>query len=509
MISKKRIRKKKKWSWVEYFRRLGRVLNATPKIGGLEISDTAVRFVERRGRAIKTASLKLPPGIITDGRLTDRGLFIEALRGLRAQIGPKNKNRHVVIALPPHSVYVEAFSIPVVARSKIRESAELNLQMISPIDVGEARYDYQLLSPAPTPRGELELLGAFVSETETRRFTEALEEALFTPVAIEFPALSLTRLVREQKLLGESGSYLVADLTNDGLMMVIIRDNNAVFHHFTYWRSVEEGGGLEAFVKKEITRVISFYNTRYQKKINEVVIVSYATDQVFSQTIHGAFPDISVRSLILGEFSDLSPVWFVAMGAALRGNLPRFNDHEITLTPVGAEEGYFRSAAINLIHFWRNVILIVLVILLGALFIGDAFLARFNSRLSQVVALQVNLESIAETERLIQKADEFNNLLELALLADQDRGRWSAVLRRVQVSARRNRVGLDLVSITADQQVRIAGRADTEKAVLDFKNAIDADPEFAGVSLPLTSITVKTDGTFEFIMSFGVVKPGE
>ena len=96
-------------------------------MGGLEISDSAIRFLQIEGEKTKTASLRLPPGIVLDGKINDRQNFLAALKAVRLQLaGLKTGQKvHVIVSLPVSVVYSQSFNIPTISQENIKEAAEL------------------------------------------------------------------------------------------------------------------------------------------------------------------------------------------------------------------------------------------------------------------------------------------------------------------------------------------------------------------------------------------------
>lgn len=61
-------------------------LRARTRIGGLEISDTALRFAYFKNGALRVAGLRLPPGIVEQGEVKNPEQLVEALKNFRQQI---------------------------------------------------------------------------------------------------------------------------------------------------------------------------------------------------------------------------------------------------------------------------------------------------------------------------------------------------------------------------------------------------------------------------------------
>src|SRR3989338_4204727 len=152
-------------------------LNPAPPIGGLEISDSALRYVLFENNVPQVAALRLPPGILENGRVKDRANFVAALKNVRGQIPvPSKKRVHVIVSFPPALVYAQAFSLPLVSETNLEEAARLNLQMISPTDPKNTYSDWQRIE-APNESENIELLGALIENKAADELIAALREA--------------------------------------------------------------------------------------------------------------------------------------------------------------------------------------------------------------------------------------------------------------------------------------------------------------------------------------------
>ncbi|RJP45821.1 hypothetical protein C4587_00305, partial [Candidatus Parcubacteria bacterium] len=90
-----------------YLEKLLGFLEARPAIGGLEISDVAVRFAYFSGKSWILKSVRIPPGVLEAGKAKDRDKLIGALRELHAQIlGTKSRKRiNAIVVVSSLDVY--------------------------------------------------------------------------------------------------------------------------------------------------------------------------------------------------------------------------------------------------------------------------------------------------------------------------------------------------------------------------------------------------------------------
>lgn len=170
-------------------------LTSPPRIAGLEITDSGLQYL-RVGKDIQALSLRFLPGVLRDGKILDEARMEETLRQLHdmAEPGKLRQMLPVVVALPPSLIYTQSLSIPNAGREHLEESADLNLQMIAPMQRDQAYASWQLIAESPD---RFELLGAFAERVIVDRFRAILARCGFAPVALEFPSLALSRVIVE------------------------------------------------------------------------------------------------------------------------------------------------------------------------------------------------------------------------------------------------------------------------------------------------------------------------
>ncbi|MBI5079215.1 hypothetical protein HZB06_00865, partial [Candidatus Wolfebacteria bacterium] len=219
------------------FKNILNILNPPFQIGGLEITDFEIRFVGfKKGRPF-LISLKLEPGIIKEGEIKDAKAFLNVLSKLRLEItGGRNKKVFAAVSIPDNNVYIQTFYLPDASEERLKEAAELNLQMISPIEYGDAYSDWQLLSGGEN--GRLEALGIFARKKFIDEMDKYLRQAGFMPSGIEFSGLSLVRLAENYGAgVNASNPYLLLHIGGNGLSFNLIKNGNLYFNHFISWQS--------------------------------------------------------------------------------------------------------------------------------------------------------------------------------------------------------------------------------------------------------------------------------
>lgn len=486
------------------------IFNPAPDVGGLEISDFALRFARiTAAGAIKQVSVQLPPGIVIGGKIQDKLKLLTALRGLHRQILPLKKPVHVVLLLSAGSVATQSFSMPLVAEKNLKETAELNLQSVSPIDIRTAYYGYSVFGE--TKPGQVEGLGAFVPIAEVESWLSVLKESNFKTVAVEFPAFSLTRLIKEYGAnLAPGTPYLIIHLLADGPDMMIIKDGNLYFNYFNSWKSLQdeltgrkiENKDIQDFIIGHLKQILNFYGARWGVSITKAMVVNSPVANEIMKTAKESF-GLDTQLLTVGKFSQVSPIWYSALGAAVRGRIPRSEDKLLSLMAVGAQEDFYRGLTLDFIKSWRNIIAIVLTLVFGVFAVANVLLSRASADLEKDLSAR-NLTPLAEIQALQAGAQKFNQAVDFALAAQEVSVPWSPLLLKIQ-SLAGAKVSIDRLYVDQSMSALIVGKADTDSAVITFKNAIDKEENFKDVILPLSNIKVGQDGSVSFSLNFKVV----
>ena len=491
----------------EIFRKFFKFFNPTPDIGGLEISDSAIRYLTFSGVRLKRTVINLPPGTVADGPVKNRSRLIEPLKNLHRQItGSDKKTINIIATAFSVNVYSQVFNVPLIIDDKKQaEAVRLNLEMISPFDIKNAYYDAQHLNEAPP--GQAGFLGVFTNAEIVDQFTIALESANFNAVAFEFPALSLSRLIKQLSEVDFYGSHIFLDVSGEGLNFLILVKGDLYFNHFISWQSIQEVGreatisDIETIIIREFKRLVSFYGNRIGRPLDTIVLLFPRPLPDLQKAVEESFP-IKVQVPILDSFPELSAGWFPVLGAALRGLMPRSQDRLISLAAVGTEDKYFKSRITYFVGTWRNIILTSLAFILLIFLSADAFLMRIGRLAERELLGKLAQSEVQEVDRLQKEAQEFNRLVGLASSLKQKSAAWSPVLEQLNKLAAN--ITLDRIFIDINKRVILNGRAQSEAAAIAFKNKLLQEKNFDKVILPLSSFRPNPESLISFTVNFEI-----
>ncbi len=496
------------------------IISPQTAIGGLEISDSTLKFVIIKENKLTPISVNLPTGTLEEGKIKNNENLKAALLKLHSQISSKTKKKIYVVAnIPDVDIYIQVFNLPIVALDNIEEAAKLNLQMISPIDFYSVYADWQRVGEINIDGRQLEILGAFISKKVIDEFVECLRSANFVVVAIEFSGLALSRLV--SGLAGMPNTFLSLYLTGSGLNFSLIKNHNLYFNHFVSWSSGEERqisfNTIKEIILKETQKILNFASSHWpDTPIKDILLATPALDEKITQVIMENFP-LSVKKLSLPsklvdpegkwlinskQLSSLTPDWFSVLGSALRGLIARSKDIIISLTSTGTEEEFRQHQVMNFVRIWRNLILTSLSFLLIAFVILEVFLIKTADSLANQTANLSNLPAIEKINKLQEEAKDFNIKVASALKAKEQIYDWSPFFEKIKDLAGSDVVIERLFIQAGDAPILFNGQAFNEASIIDFKNKLENESQFKEINLPLAGIISSQDGKFRFSINF-------
>jgi len=472
-------------------------------VGGLHITDSALRYVVLRGGVPVGESIRLQPGVVEAGKVKSNEVFLSALKELRSRVASRKKPVSVVLTLPMRDVYIQIFSTPKVAENGFREAANLNAMMISPIDINDAYYSWQKISGGSGTDVDSRMLGAFIQKDVADGFVGNVETAGFTIAAVEFESLSLSRSINFAKLVDAAKPYLIVEIVAEGIIIVIVKEGIPHFHYFHSWSEVQGDGktistdNFKKVLGDELVQVVNFYSTHWTNEtLNEAVVITPIMSEEVSKLISDRFGSISVKVINPSSAN-------AAIGAAFRGTVPRHKDTDISLASFSAFEVFEKQQVKNFVRVWRNVFVVSFGLVL-AIFVGlNIFLRSQVSSLAKERDVLVARPSADEFAAYSQKAQEFNGLVDKISKIKSNGVSPSSLLYEID-SVAGNDINLTRVSFSpSDSSVFVNGSAPDEASAVAFKNRLVGLSQLYDVNIPLQNISDSENGV-SFSLSFKI-----
>lgn len=482
-------------------------LSSKPRVDGLEIIGSAIKYAYFEEDRPRTAAVKLPPGVIVAGKLADQVQFVNALDSLKGLLSPGRKEKifRVNVVLPTELVFTQGFSVPNLNPGELEESVGLNLQMISPIAKEEANMSAQIISEHDF---NYEFFGAFAEKKEIDKYQLALADAGFPAVSFEFGPLSLARFIRKNSLAGKN-LILVFELSSDGLELFLLKSGNVSFSYFKPWLSIQ---GTQTSISREVfdqtlveevRKVLNFASGKFGVSPDGVLFLAPGFEAEVGRIITERFN--LKASPIAATSADVKPIFYSTVGAAakwLDGN-ENASLKSINLGGEDLSRAIYEEQVINFIALWRGILGSVLAFVLLAYIAGALFVInQYKSVSADVVNFKPPLNE-EDLSGLVEKANTFNTVVSQFQSIEQSSQDFYVPLKHLTDLAKAGNITIQSIGINSLlSPVAIAANAPSYNTVLQFKNTLSADPDFMNVDLPLTQIVTQSDNSVDFGVTF-------
>lgn len=473
------------------------------RVAGLEISDSVVRiafFSTQKNKSAHKTEPKLilieepiADNIIEEGVVKDKELLAKTLKQIwaKADLGTD----YAVVSIPNDKIYSRIFSFPkTVSGDKLTEAMKLAVSFQLPMNIEESYLDWEpveelahvekrteTLVNAIDLRNANEILLAIMPRIVAQGYVEAIEEAGIRTLTLESHLASIGRVMSQSET-----PVLLTKKTPDGVTVFIVKNGTLHFSRTLPARYLP-GSALTAEIKK----IKTSFEAVYREKITEATL-----DDVQVQDAFITIPELA---------QDKDPHrWIIALGAAIRGQIPEGKDNLISMLPVGTEEAYAYQRATTLIVFIRNLVVGT------SIFFVLAFTATyFAIKLSNEAARSTQVLSTASiSPELLKKEDYIKNVNGLTTATQvilSETPMWSVVLEEVVARVTPGIIISGFNAPTILEPIILTGVAHDRKSLNEFKRSLKESKLFTEVELPLTKLEQKEE--IPFSVSLRIADP--
>lgn len=488
-------------------------LSSKPVVGGLYITDSSVQYFLINNdypQPIK-ASVSLPAGVIEEGKVKNHKKFVQHLSALRNTLTKDGSKQplKVITCLPSAIIYAQHISIPNVGPDQLEGTANLNLKMNSPVDINDVYTSWELIRETPDV---YDIMGVFSDKKEVDKYRSALMDSGFYPVVFEFPSLATSWTVN--KVLGTKDKIsLVTNVSPDGIDIFLLKKGFLYFNYFISWRSIkgkEKNISKEVFEKnliEELKRVISFSDNQFNEHPHDLVLISPGMEDSISKIINDNF-DIKIINLkeSLSKMGSDIPKdisnWYTVMGSAIRGNWERGLDKFISIGTENLDKVFYRERILSFIRLWRNIFAGALTILL-ILIAGAGVIIAMQPQASVDSDTLINIRQQQQAfEEIDGIAQTFNSLVSEVRRVSEGSEALSFFLNDLyQISNDRNIRISQLTFSSFDEAIEVSAVALSPGSAVSFRDMLNDEERFRGVTLPFSDMSEEDDGT-HFNISF-------
>lgn len=471
--------------------------------GGLSVTDSGFYYslFDENRRLVKGIAIKSPAGAVEKGRIKNNQAVVSALKELVKMAGGEFGKALVILSVPDSLVYSQVMTIPETAEADLKETIELNIKTISPMDLSKAYYDYEIIGPADTGFGK-DILVSFIQSEMSDEWSHALKEAGFVPVAVEFSSFSISRMAEDLVMPDELG--MVIDVSAGGISQIVLKNRKLAFDYFVSWGTIQGTEERISFDKmkevlfSEINKVMNFSIGKFGGEIKTIILNSGGVVDELMAALKISFPKLTVVKLELpqGKTADFA----VSIGAAKRGIIPRSKDETIALNSIVVIKEFEQINMLCAMQYWRRFALGMMCFLLLVMSIGDLLVNKFLYKPEAPVV--VSPEEASEYARLKTKAGEFNSIVSSIYSIRSEENRVTNLINILNTTAGSDIRLTRIAYQGSSQPVVINGVAPSTSVVSNFQTQLSKVSGVSNIDFPLASVQVLPSGETSFIMSF-------
>lgn len=457
-----------------------RVISNEEPIGGLDIGDDCLRFslLKRDRTGLNLVSLveeKLGP---KEG-LNNKAVFLSRL----TKFVRNNKIKYVVVSIPSDNIFTKTYSFPsVMPDEKIAEAMEITIDLRLPLKREEIYCDWMKIDEA----NEKRILLSYIKKGQADDLLILLKKANLKIVAVECRATSLARVLK----LAKEETVLVVEKGISNVSLAVISDNNLIFLQSIPNEKVETD------IIKEINKVVNYHDWL------NINIKNYA--------VIGGLPDklikkIPLRILEAKLVIDIKPSpkeskWYVSLGSAVRGLIPRKEDKVISLMEMGTERAYKLEKANSLASFFLSISIALSIFFVVIFLTAWSLIVSMRNNYDRQI-LSFNLNPLSANAALLrEKADSFNSLVNQMSSLVKKEARWSKVFLEAKGKLVAGVVVNNMSLPSADGVFTLTGVANDRDTINKLKQSFESSAIFSKVEIPLTNLGKKID--IPFSLSF-------
>ncbi len=297
---------------------------------GITIDEDGIRFVKfdaKRGIVERAGLLPVDAELNEDG-VPDVSGFTEMVKRWANRRGLAGKK--VRLAAPTSQSFIRLLQVPKVSKRQQRRVTELEIEGSIRLPFEDPVIDYHWIEE----REEGEALLTFVAAVPRpiiQEMVSSLEQAGLRLEAVDLAAIALSRILRQQRLLGESGNVMAINFKAKEAEVYTYHQGLPDFVR-TFPLEPMSGDKLNTWrygeIVSSVTRIMNFYEYTLHEgheRVQGIVIAGAAPDKPeIARQLSAAFDQVSVSEVDLSpyfagqEIADQGS-YAIALGLAMKG----------------------------------------------------------------------------------------------------------------------------------------------------------------------------------------------
>lgn len=452
-----------------------RIAYFRPKKKFLKIKKEDVDNVEKELVLIEEP---IPTNTILSGVIIDKDLLLKTLKNIWKK--EKLSKKYAIVSIPEDKIYTNLFPFPkTVDDNHLKQAVDLAIDFQLPFKKNEIYIGWETTLNSHNAN---EVVMSTISKNIANDYIKVLSDADVDVLALESHIASIARSVKLN--IGET--TLLIKENQDSITLFILKNNVLKFSRTLPVSFMKE----EESLTKEIIKVKNSFETEYKEKVIELPLIK------------ATIKDEYRKYLEQNNSIDVVSKWLISIGGAMRGEIQKGEDHQISLLPISTAEAYKYQKIKTFITLIRNITIGVSIFFLFAFLASYFFIFSLSQTIKNVNAnIQISKVSgdIAEKEALIQRVNSLTSVSETILSSTPN---WSILIDEVN-----SRIisGITISNFSAPNltdKISLTGISINRDTLNKFKKSLQESTYLTAVELPITNLEQKAD--IPFSISFKV-----
>lgn len=472
------------------------LLTKEKRIAGIEINNQVIRIAYFRpkkrfsGKALINnqehdlllIEEPISTNIVRNGIVLDKELLGKTLKDIWTR--SKLNSNYAIVSIPEDKIYSHIFPFPkTVNDNQLKEAIDLAINFQLPIKKSDAYIGYENAGDSHIVN---EVLISAIPKKVADDYIESLNYAGIKVLALESHIASIARSIKLK--LGQA--TLITKKNVNGATIFVLKDGSLRFSRNLPEENLKEND----LILNESNRIKNSFESEKKTTVAEILLNDAKIKEEYLK-----YTELSAIS------EDLQSKWLIALGTAIRGEIPKGKDNHISLLPIGTKEAYAYQQMTTFIVLIRNLIIGVSIFFLFTFIASYLFIFSLSQTISKTnknTPFTPAPPDMIQKEARIKKVNEINETSKNIL---SSMPMWSILLDDVNSRTIEGIMISNFSILSINDPIQIIGIAKDRETLNLFKKSLQSSMYLTNVELPIANLEQK--GNIPFSMSFRLINP--
>ncbi|MCX6755023.1 MAG: pilus assembly protein PilM [Candidatus Nomurabacteria bacterium] len=462
------------------------------RIAGIEINDSIIRIAYIRLSKKSISDIKnntkdelilieepVPENTISNGTIIDKDNLIKTLK--KVWNNKELQNLYAIVSIPEDKIYSRIFQFPKdITKDKLKEAVDLAVDFQSPFKRDDVYLGWE---NEENHNLKNEVLLSAIYKKIADEYIDVLNKSGINILTLESHLASINRAIE----LNPEEKTLITKTNQDSITFFVLKNSFIKFSRTIPKNFTKQ----DNFLSNEVNKIKNSLETEDGEKIFELSLTECKIKNEYR------------KYKTLTNETELQSKWLIAMGAFVRGEIPKGKDNQISLLSVGMAEAYKYQKLKAFSTLIRNMIISVSLFFLFTFIVTYLFIFSFYQKINKTnINIAATSTDALEKESLVRKTNSLTNAVQSILVKTPN---WSILLEDIKGRTIQGIIISSLSIPSINDPMSMVGIAKDRNTLNNFKKSLEKSTYLTMVELPITNLEKKAD--IPFSISFNIKDP--